>query len=405
MKNPVITPIATVPGQEFAEAFRIVATGANLKSNRLIDTHVLVVADAEEGTVTLRTAQIGYSFKYTIRNQAVQTGDMFTLGVSDMNKRLGVLKDVVTITRTASSVIQFNVGRMSFAMQSLDAGDFASDRSLKMHTFATFSGGELARYLRLALETVDFRSYLPIGGMWFRSSPEGDALILASAKEAHGGTRCVVPVELAIEEPLNVVVPKPMVEAMLVGLAVAEKNQGRVELMREASGDLLGVRVGDAIISGQLATGDFPKIDAMLTQEIATSCLVPRTELATTLNMISYSWTEKGMPGRTRLRFGRGEFQVLNPTDPQNQATFEIEVKGEPMSMDVNTRQVRGILSDLRSPVVKIAVTASAQRFVFITDPGDENYLHVAFPFTETYQREGAGEAEEEVEIEYKEAA
>jgi DNA polymerase III sliding clamp (beta) subunit (PCNA family) len=406
MKQSHITPIVTVPGREFAEAFRIVATGADQKGTRLIDTHVLVVTDADAGTVVLRTARTGYSFKYIIRNQAVQTSDMFTLGVNDMNKRLMVLKDAVTLTRTAPRIIQFNVGSMSFALQSLDPDDFASDRSLQMTPLFTFSSGELARYLRLVMATVDSRYYLPIGGVWIRSSEDGKRLILASAREGHGGTRCEVPVNLVSNQPMDVIVPKPMVQAILVGLSVADKDECQVEIMREPTGNLLGVRIGCTTVSGQFTNDTFPPIDSMLTRGIETSCQVPRDALAAPLNMIYLSWDRKDIPSRVVLRFGRDEFQVFNPIWPQNQATFQVPVMGEPMQIQVNTKQVQAIVADLKAPVVQFGVTDGTHKHVFITDPADPKYLHVAFPFDGTFQRDVSAEEEvEEEDEEYQEAA
>lgn len=383
------TKIATIDGSAFLNMFRLVSVGADVKS-AFVDGHVLLTTRSD-GTVEMRSSRTGSSFKYLLRNQRVFVEISFTLGVKDFNKRMNAVRDTVDISIFQNTII-FTSENLTFSVQSLDPEDFATDMTTRMVPLASFSSAEFARYLRLTSATIDSRYHLPIGGLWLRSKPGG--LILTGVAEMHGGTRCEVDADVE-GEPLNIIIPKPMVSAMLVGLAYDSKDV-RVELLQTPNRNQLGIRIGDAFVSGQMLAWDhFPSIDDLPKKEIVASCRVNRGEVSDILNLIVASW-DGTPPARAIFKFGRTLLCIssLNGNETNRIAT---NLDGDPSKVQLNAKQLRSTASDLRSDLIQFGVIDPG--YVVVTDPSDAKYIHVAMPIGGSFSRV------EEDEVEFDKAA
>lgn len=389
MSKQPITPIAAADGAALLNAFRLVSVGVDTKATRPIHAHILV-AITQDKTIELRSYRTGSSLKYTTKAEHVWQPHTFTLSAVEFSKRTNALRGRVELGVLGNHIV-FSSGNLQFAMDTLDAEDFPIDVTTTMQPLASFSSEEFARYLRLTSATIDKRYHLAIGGLWLRT--QGDKLVLASVAEALGGTRCEVPA-IVQGEPVNMVIPRPMVNAMMVGLAYGGVST-TVELFETPAKNQLGIRVGEAFVSGQaLGWEQFPNIDQFLTQEIVSSCQVPRQDLVSILGFIANTWTRKDTPARAAFQFSREKLVVYNPVERTTTMDISSELHGAPTTIQLNAKQVRSTVADLRADVVNLGI--SSKGYVVITDPSDAKYIHVAMPFFGTWVADEADESEVE---------
>ncbi|NEX18771.1 DNA polymerase III subunit beta [Thiorhodococcus mannitoliphagus] len=220
-----------------------------------------------------------------------------------------------------------------------------------------------------AMAQQDVRYYLNGLFMELRSS-----LLTAVATDGHRLAKFVVSMDLAIDEPRQVIIPTKTVMELKRQLNVSEDS------VRLSVGEKsLRILLGQTAMTSKLVDGRYPDYEQVIPRDLGEVAILDKDALRRSLSRAAILSNEKYRG--VRLSFGKGILKLLahNPEQEEAEEEIEIDYDGEPVSVAFNVAYMMDVLGAVDAEKVEIRFQVDNKSSIWKGE-GSEDETFVVMP-------------------------
>ncbi len=240
-------------------------------------------------------------------------------------------------------------GRSRFTLVTLSASDFPAADEVEASHRVSLPQAQL-RWLieksHFAMALQDVRYYL--NGLLFELEPKH---LRTVATDGHRLAMAELAPDLALEEPMQVIVPRKGIQEML---RLLEDSEDGVEVV--LSPGHVQVSLSDIRFTSKLIDGRFPDYQRVVPDEQGSFAVVDRETLRKALVRASILSNEKYRGVRFGFEAGQLKIQSNNPEQEEAQEEVPAIFNGEPMEIGFNASYMLDALAAIDEPTVHIHV-------------------------------------------------
>ncbi len=267
---------------------------------------------------------------------------------------------------------QIRSGRSRFTLITLPAADFPLVDSIKCETRFTIAQNKLKELIertQFSMAQQDVRYYL--NGLMLEIA---NGRIRAVATDGHRLALCDMSVDVRVNQPRQVIVPRKGIQELL---RLLNDSDDIIEV--EIGSNHIGITATDLRFTSKLVDGRFPDYDRVVPKGGDKLVLADRTLFRQALSRTSILSNEKYRGIRLNLEKNIVTIQAHNPDQEEADEEFEVDYNGSALEIGFNVTYLLDILSSVRSDNIEITLSDSNSSCL-ITQPGTEQYRYVVMP-------------------------
>lgn len=268
--------------------------------------------------------------------------------------------------------VKVRSGRSRFTLSTMPAGDFPSVGEFESRLrFAVPQGilKGLMERTQFAMAHQDVRYYL--NGLLLEID---SGVLRAVATDGHRLALSEVPVDVAVEEALQVIVPRKGVSELLRLLGEGETGAEVV-----VGANHIQVGVGDERFTSKLIDGRFPDYQRVLPSKTDKRVVANRESLRLGLTRTSILSNEKFRGIRLTLEEGRLKALAHNPEQGEAEDEIEVNYSGPPLEIGFNVSYLLDVLSVVDTQEVELDFS-DASSSCLIRPVGEVQAQYVVMP-------------------------
>lgn len=263
-------------------------------------------------------------------------------------------------------------GRSRFTLATLPAGEFPNvEDSIGTHQFRIFQG-QLKRLIdrtAFAMAQQDVRYYLN-GMLWELSSNQ----LRVVATDGHRLAMCTAAADLAVEEDVQVILPRKGV----IELARLLQDEG-AEIAVVLGSNHLRATTDDFTFTSKLVDGKFPEYQRVLPRSPNKIVLGAREELRQAFSRTAILSNEKYRG--VRLQLSEANLQILanNPEQEEAEEVVSVDYQGDSLEIGFNVSYLLDVLAVLSGDTVKLSLS-DPNSSALLEESEDGDSLYVVMP-------------------------
>jgi DNA polymerase III subunit beta len=269
--------------------------------------------------------------------------------------------------------VQIKSGRSRFSLATLPASEFPNiEEATQGHT-VRIAQSQLRRLIDrtgFAMAQQDVRFYL--NGMLMELTSEH---LRAVATDGHRLAMCTMPLETAVSESVQVIVPrKGILEfARLLGDELEEPVAVVI------GSNHIQATIGSFTFTSKLVDGKFPDYQRVLPRNPSKDVLGARQDLRQAFSRVAILSNEKYRG--VRLLLSDGSLRVLanNPEQEEAEESLNVEYSGESLEIGFNVNYLLDVLNVVQGEQVKLSLS-DAGSSALLQEAGADDSLYVVMP-------------------------
>lgn len=327
---------------------------------------------ADDDVLTFTGTDREIEIRTRLAASVIEPGDITVPARKFIDICRAVPEDTEITFKLQSQRASITAGKSRFNLSTLPAEDFplmetsSGDQSIELEQGML---KELFDKTAFAMANQDVRYYL--NGLFLKVEARG---VTAVATDGHRLAMLEQLVDLPIEEPIQVIVPRKTVHELN---RLLESGGQRVRL--DLSQRTLRAVIGDTLLTSKLVDGRYPDYERVIPLMADKVALLDRDFLRQSLLRTSILSNEK-FKG-IRLSFGPNELtlQAHNPEQEEAEEHMEIEFSDEPLAIGFNVGYLLDVLGVIDEPRVEIRF-AESNSSALMRGAGREDQTYVVMP-------------------------
>lgn len=264
-------------------------------------------------------------------------------------------------------------GKSRFTLTCLPADDFPSPQAIDgaaQHFSIPLEGfsGLIAR-TAFCMAHQDVRYYL--NGLMLEPNPH---LLRAVATDGHRLAYAELPVELDIDDPQQVIIPKKGVSELQ---RLLSEQDG--ELSITLSSNMIRIEAGSRTMISKLIDGRFPDYNRVIPEEAANLATVDRVAFREALQRAAILSNEKYRGIRLEFSSDSLTLQAHNSENEEAQEEIPIEYDGDPLQVGFNVQYLMDVCNTSQNDVLEISIQ-DPNSSALLLDPSKPGTRYVVMP-------------------------
>ncbi len=347
-----------------------------------------LLVEADESGLTLRGTDLDVEIVARIE-EGVEVEDVgtTTMPAHKLAEIWQSLPDVAAVTVALEgdrAVVRS--GRSRFALATIPAADFPTERPLLDDADSAASGdnekggvevtlphADLRRLLdrtKFAMASQDVRYFL--NGMLFELTPRS---LRAAASDGHRMAMCTLDgVGAPVEDRLRLIVPRKSIQDLERLLSDSDAD---VELVLGRS--FLRATQGAYTLTTKLVDGQFPEVDRLVPGNTDHSLVGDRETIRQALYRAAILSNEKSQDVRLQLDGDQMTIRATNPEQEEAEELVAVDYDGSAMEIGFNVRYLQDVFGALETESIKVSMPES-NNIAVIKGSGEEESLYLVMP-------------------------
>jgi len=280
--------------------------------------------------------------------------------------------DVEIGFKVQSQRAAITAGRSRFNLSTLPASDFplmesnSGDKSIEIKRGVL---KELVDKTAFAMANQDVRYYL--NGLFLKVESRG---ITAVATDGHRLAKIEAPIDLPLEEILQIIIPR---KTVLELSRLLESGNEMVQM--DMSDRTLGLVMGDTFLTSKLVDGRYPEYERVIPLMADKLAILERDDLKQSLLRTSILSNEKYKGIRLTFLANELTIQAHNPEQEEAEELMEIEYQDEPVTIGFNVGYLLDVLSVIDESRVEVRLVDSNSS-ALLRGAGRDDQTYVVMP-------------------------
>ena len=263
-------------------------------------------------------------------------------------------------------------GRSRFTLSTLPAVEYPAMDTIAEPVTVSLSQTDLKFLIdqtHFAMAQQDVRYYL--NGMLLEIQPQ---CLRAVATDGHRLALCEVETEVALSEPVKVIVPRKGVQELQ---RLLEDTTATAEI--QVGKNQIKVQMDDVIFTSKLIDGKFPDYEQVIPKQAERELQCDREALRQAFSRIAVLSNEKFRGMRLQLDENRLQASVHNPEQEEAEEELEVSYNGDSIEIGFNISYFLDALSAVNADKVSVFFTDS-NHSCLVKGVGDEQSQYVIMP-------------------------
>jgi DNA polymerase-3 subunit beta len=354
----------------FLDALSKTVPIAERRSPLPILSHILVIADQEQLTLTATDLEVG--LRLTIDCDVEQTGQIAVPSkkLFEIIKELG--SSELAVEQTDQSRIKLMSGESQFQLAGMDASDYPAFPTFENVSSANIEAKKLAHMIEKTIfASSNDESRLNLNGVLFEQNDDKMKLVATD-----GHRLALINEELGLSLESSIIVPKK---------SLTELNR----VLENVTGDIsLGFEEKNMVISTErftltmrLIDGEFPEYQGVIPKEKPQVIKADRQKLIQALRRVAVLTSDRNKGIEIEGQANRLEFKSTHPDLGMARDVMDVEYQGQDFNILINVAYMLEAIHAIDTDSILLEYLQPGKPIIFRPND-DTDYFNLVMPMS-----------------------